>query len=1232
VPFRIQALVGVSEAAPYRLGRYDLVELLGRGGMGMVFAARERDTGLEVAIKLMTWHDTEAERRFREEFRAACEVRHENLVRLHELASDDGVLYFSMELVRGVDIVAWARQGLAEEARGAGEPTPPPTPSLVLSPASVASASVASASSSARGARRPWSQRPVPEDKPLRDVLAQLVRGVDALHARGILHLDLKPSNVLVTKAGRVVILDFGLSRPSDRAVTESNLLRGTPAYMAPEQVGGLALTPAADLYGVGGILYEMLTGVMPFEGWGTSALVTAKATLSIDPPGQVAPGTPPELGELALALLAPEPAKRPDAAAALAALGAPVRVRPPSLGGPVVRSFLGRERELETLRRAASDSRALRCLVLATLEGPSGIGKSALVAELTRHLSQEGWFYGGRCYEREHVPYKGVDEIVAGLARHLRRLDVERLAHYLPSRASELLATFPVLAEVRPLQTLARSTPATGDPHESRRAAWESLAEIFRAMATRRPLALFVDDVQWVDAQSIELLDFLAERLAGTMAFLLLARRDDGRSPAIRAPMEVSLTLGPLESAPSLELARVHLRALGGDEDHAARIADDAAGVPIHLEELSRYAAGHGASATRAAESSLAALLRDRIATLEPEARSLLATLALADAPLPQGLALSATGLAPTDHPVLSDLVSRRLARTTANGVMPHHDRVRETMRALLGEEEALARHLALARALFEETPLTGARAFAVVQHFAAAAPLEEADRRRAMRAARVAADAGRAAGTLELASEAIEKGLTWSRDDDWASHRDLVVAILTRGADLAFLAGRLETALEHVARLEASPATPLEKVEAREVALGVYIAQNRLADAGALTRRTLSELGHALPEVLPVVTFDLPAIEALRSLPLCTNPSAAAASRILQRAFSIFYTTDPLLRVAFGIHLVSLALENGVMPSTPMALAVAATTLNDAGREDLGHALSTVARETMARVGERGAEIPARVALDLFADVWVPSLFTSISRLRDDVVAGRRQLDVEYAARAASGFFRLGLYAGLPLRQLLGAHREWSGWLDPLQALPGHGLIRLNLHVVRAFAGEGPALPTPESGLDPFSNLGAVDALSRGMLEVHFGTLAEALEALDLAWRARPFLGAHWHVVALRQYHALVALDCDAPHAPELVSSTLEALRHWVEVSPTNFAHRLAMLEAELARRGGAGPEAYARAAELAERGGWLHDLGVIHERAGRREAAIDAYERWGAHAKVRRLAAGAPLWAPR
>ena len=729
MPLRIHTLAGVSESAPFRLGRYDLVELLGRGGMGMVFAARERDTGLEVAIKLMTWLDAEAERRFREEFRAACEVRHENLVRLYELASDQGMVYFAMELVRGVDIVAWARQGLGDDARGARDDTPPPT--SPLTPASIASPTAPTA----RLAPRAWSTRPIPDAKPVRDALAQLVRGVDALHARGILHLDLKPANVLVTPEGRVVVLDFGLSRPAERAVTESNLLRGTPAYMAPEQVGGLALSPAADLYGVGGILYEVLTGVMPFEGWGTSALVNAKASLSIDPPEAVTPGTPPDLAQLAMTLLCPEPSARPDASAVLAALGAPTRVRPPSLGGPAPRTFLGRERELEALRRAATDSRALRCLVIATLDGPSGIGKSALVAELSRHLSQDGWwFYGGRCYEREQVPYKGLDEVVAGLARHLRRLDGGRLEHYLPSRASELLVTFPALLQIRKLQELARGTLATSDPALARRTAWESLAEIFRGMATRRPLTIFVDDVQWADTESLELLSFLSERLANTMTLLLLARRDDGPPlPRLRAPMEVVITLSPLAPKASIELARLHLRALGGDETEADHIAEEAGGLPIYVEELSRHAAEHAHAPlpTDGASASLAALLRERISSLEPRARALLATLALADAPLPQALALAAAGLAPSDHPLLSDLVTRRLARTSSTGVLTHHDRVRETMRAALSPYEIAARHLALARALGADASPSTQLAFAVVRHFAAAGELGEADRR---------------------------------------------------------------------------------------------------------------------------------------------------------------------------------------------------------------------------------------------------------------------------------------------------------------------------------------------------------------------------------------------------------------------------------------------------------------------------------------------------------------------
>ena len=188
-----------------KLGAYTLEKRLGAGGMGEVFAAR-KPGGPLVALKVLA--DIHATRlyRFKREFRALADVRHENLIDLHELVVlPNGQAFFTMELVEGVEFNEYVRGELP-----AGQP-----PNLVR----------------------------------LERVLRQLVDGVHHLHLARCVHRDLKPSNVLVTREGRVVILDFGVisEQGDDEGMTRDGQMMGTPAYMAPEQAGGQVAGPPAD-------------------------------------------------------------------------------------------------------------------------------------------------------------------------------------------------------------------------------------------------------------------------------------------------------------------------------------------------------------------------------------------------------------------------------------------------------------------------------------------------------------------------------------------------------------------------------------------------------------------------------------------------------------------------------------------------------------------------------------------------------------------------------------------------------------------------------------------------------------------------------------------------------------------------------------------------------------------------------------------------------------------------
>ena len=196
---------------------------LGAGGMGVVYEVHDRVRDEVVALKTLLRTSAADLYRLKREFRSLADVAHPNLVCLYELFVEDERCFFTMELVKGVSFVDYAR-----------------------------------------GADR--AQR---SDDRLVDALRQLIEGVSALHRGGKLHRDIKPSNVLVTPEGRVVILDFGLIAEllPQHAGDASDVMAGTPAYMSPEEGSGATPSEASDWYGVGVTLYEALTGAVPFAG-----------------------------------------------------------------------------------------------------------------------------------------------------------------------------------------------------------------------------------------------------------------------------------------------------------------------------------------------------------------------------------------------------------------------------------------------------------------------------------------------------------------------------------------------------------------------------------------------------------------------------------------------------------------------------------------------------------------------------------------------------------------------------------------------------------------------------------------------------------------------------------------------------------------------------------------------------------------------------------------------------
>ncbi len=292
--------------------RFEISSRLGAGGMGVVYRAYDHRRGAPIALKTLHRLDPASILRLKQEFRTIAHVAHPNLVTLHELVSEGELWFFTMDLLDGVSFLDWVRQGLG----------PSPTPEFadtvdVANNPTLEAATVRDAS--------PFSQtldlapqgtlEGVLDVPRLRDALRQLVNGISALHAAGMLHRDIKPSNVMVLRDGRVVLLDFGLvTQVEVRRPWQSQSdfgISGTIEYMAPEQSENGPPLPASDWYAVGVMLFQAMTGRLPFQGAPLKVLVDKRRH---EPPSaaDLVHDLPPDLVELCDGLLRRDPTARP--------------------------------------------------------------------------------------------------------------------------------------------------------------------------------------------------------------------------------------------------------------------------------------------------------------------------------------------------------------------------------------------------------------------------------------------------------------------------------------------------------------------------------------------------------------------------------------------------------------------------------------------------------------------------------------------------------------------------------------------------------------------------------------------------------------------------------------------------------------------------------------------------------------------------------------------------------
>ncbi|MSO42412.1 MAG: serine/threonine protein kinase [Solirubrobacterales bacterium] len=405
------------EGAPSELadGRYRVRRFLGAGGRKRVYLAEDTELGREVALALFDTEGVGASIRARATREAQAMRKlgdNPHVVRVYDTGEEEGDPFIVSEYMPGGDV-----EGMLADAPQ----------------------------------RRLEVERAV-------EIAADVCRALEHAHARNIIHRDLKPANIWLDEDGSARLGDFGLATTEGRSRLSGGTLVGTVAYLPPEQALGEAAGPHSDLYSLGALLYEMLTGQPPFQGSDAVAIISQHLHSDPVPPSRLNPAVPEALDRVVLGLLAKLKEDRPaDAAEARGALEAALvepaapepsgeeRAENPldSLAGGI---YVGRERELGVMREAVDGALAGRGRLL-LLTGEPGIGKTRAAEELSTYARVQGArVYWGRCREEEGAP--AYWPWVQAIRAYIRDADPVALAWQLGGGAAEVAKLVPEIAE----------------------------------------------------------------------------------------------------------------------------------------------------------------------------------------------------------------------------------------------------------------------------------------------------------------------------------------------------------------------------------------------------------------------------------------------------------------------------------------------------------------------------------------------------------------------------------------------------------------------------------------------------------------------------------------------------------------------------------------------------------------------------------------------------------------
>jgi predicted ATPase/signal transduction histidine kinase len=1079
-------------------------------------------------------------------------------------------------------------------------------------------------------------------------------------HQRGLVHKDIKPANILVNCAdGQARLTGFGIASRLPRrrqALEPTKFIAGTLAYMAPEQTGRMnrPIDRRSDLYALGVTFYQMLTGALPFHAADPLEWVHCHIARKPTPPAEILKTVPTAVSDIVMKLMAKTAEERHQTAAGVendlrrccAQWEAQGRIDPFQPGERdcpdrllIAGKLYGREREVEALLAAFNRVAAGGALELVLVAGQAGIGKSTLVQELRRAVAPaHGLFASGKFDQlKRDIPYSTVAQAFQGLVRTLLGMGDAELAKWRDALLQALGPNGRLMVDMLPeVELLIGPQPALPElpPRDAERRFRLTFRRVLGVFAQpEHPLALFLDDLQWLDAATLDLLEDLLTQPDLKHLLLIGAYRDDEVTPAhplkrLAASRQTSGRIREIVLKPlGLEdVSRIVADALHTDRVRplARLVHEKTAGNPFFVIQFLTVLAEEGLLAfdrdaarwtwdlerirAKGFTDNLADLMLGKLRRLPLPTREALKRLGcLGSSATIATLNLLHGGSDRALHAALWPAVRAGLLLREEGAYRFLHDRVQEAAYALISDGERAEAHLAIGRRLAARASPAAVEEniFEVVGQLNRGAALISSGEERE-RLAELNLIAGRRAKSATAYFSALSyltAGASLLPGDAWERRRDLAFALELNRAECEFLTGALAEAEARLAELAGRAAGPSELATLTRLWVDLLMTLGRSDRAVVVGLDCLRRFGVAWSahptkdEVREEYARlwrrlgDRP-IEALLDLPSMADPVARAKIDVLTSLVTPALFTDENLRSLVIGRMGNLSLEHGNSDASCYAYTAVGNVLALYFSDfKSGFRFAQLGLDLAERPGMERLRARVYLAFGNLAKISAPQVRTGRPLALHAFHTAQQAGDLTYAAISCNNLLTQLLAGGAPLADVQREAEVGLGFARGARFSLVGNLITAQLQLIRTLRGLTPGFgcfnddefdeEEFERQLEAEPRLGIAACMywirklqGRVLAEDYAAAVVAATKAEGLIWMsAAVFERADYHFYAALALtgRSETASAAERARYRDIVAAHHRQLEAWAETNPESFAQRAALVGAETARLDG-------------------------------------------------------------